>query len=702
MGRTEPAAADPAVAALLELPGVGPRVREKLGRLGIARIDHLLLHLPRDYEDRTRTVPLDQLRPGERCRVEGVVSGARVELYRGRRLRVQLADDTGAALELYFMRFSAFQQEQLVPGARVRCFGEARLWRRALRMFHPEYELLSADAAAGGAEILTPLYPATEGLAQISLRKLIGRALDWAERSRGVLEHSGWEALFLAEGLPGFVEALRRLHEPAAGLRVEDVLAETYPPRQRLILEELLAYQLSFARLRGRAERCRAAPIAGGEELFERLQAQLPFRLTAAQSRVIGEIRADLARPRPMMRLLQGDVGSGKTLVAAAAALQAAAGGRQAALMAPTELLAEQHARNFRGWLEPLDVGFEFLAGSQSRREQQQAKQRLRAHRASVVVGTHALIQEDVAFDRLGLLIIDEQHRFGVHQRLALRRKGEAEDLQPHQLIMTATPIPRSLAMTFYADLDHSVLDELPPGRLPVRTAAMSDRRRDELMARIRAACRDGQQAYWVCTLIEESEVLQCEAAERTWETLRAALPELSVGLVHGRMKVPERERVMAEFQAGRVQLLVATTVVEVGVDVPNASLMVIENAERLGLAQLHQLRGRVGRGRRQSSCVLLYKPPLSEHARTRLQAMRDTADGFEIARRDLRLRGPGQLLGTRQAGEMVFRVADLSRDERQLRRVWGMARDFLRASPAEVDGILARWLGEARRFGAV
>ena len=403
-----------------------------------------------------------------------------------------------------------------------------------------------------------------------------------------------------------------------------------------------------------------------------------------------------------MMRLLQGDVGSGKTLVAAAAALQAAAAGYQAALMAPTELLAEQHARSFRGWLEPLDVGFEFLAGSQSRREQQQAKQRLRAHRASVVVGTHALIQQDVAFDRLGLLIIDEQHRFGVHQRLALRRKGEGDDLAPHQLIMTATPIPRSLAMTFYADLDHSLLDELPPGRLPVRTAAMSDRRRDELTARIRAACRDGQQAYWVCTLIEESEVLQCEAAERTWEILRAALPELSVGLVHGRMKVPERERVMADFQAGRVQLLVATTVVEVGVDVPNASLMVIENAERLGLAQLHQLRGRVGRGRRQSSCVLLYKPPLSESARTRLQAMRDTADGFEIARRDLRLRGPGQLLGTRQAGEMVFRVADLSRDERQLRRVRGMARGFLQASPAEVDGILARWLGEARRFGAV
>ena len=702
MERIEPAAADPAVAALLGLPGIGPRIREKLGRLGIARIDHLLLHLPRDYEDRTRTVPLGELRPGERCRVEGVVLGARVELFRGRRLRVQLEDDAGAALELYFMRFSSFQQEQLAPGARVRCFGEARLWKRSLRMFHPEYELLAADAGAAGPEALTPLYPATEGLAQISLRKLIGRALDWAERHRGALEHAGWEALFRAEGLPGFVEALRQLHAPAAGLRVEEIAAETYPPRQRLILEELLAYQLSFARLRGRAERRRAAPIAGGEELFGRLQAQLPFALTAAQQRVIAEIRADLARPRPMMRLLQGDVGSGKTLVAAAAALQAAAAGRQAALMAPTELLAEQHARNFRGWLEPLGVGFEFLAGSQSRREQQQVKQRLRARRAGVVVGTHALIQEDVAFDRLGLLIIDEQHRFGVHQRLALRRKGEADELQPHQLIMTATPIPRSLAMTFYADLDHSVLDELPPGRLPVRTAAMSDRRRDELMERIRAACRDGQQAYWVCTLIEESEVLQCEADERTWELLRDALPELSVGLVHGRMKVPERERVMAEFQAGRMQLLVATTVVEVGVDVPNASLMVIENAERLGLAQLHQLRGRVGRGRRQSSCVLLYKPPLSEAARTRLQAMRDTGDGFEIARRDLRLRGPGQLLGTRQAGEMVFRVADLSRDERQLRRVRGMARDFLQASPAEVDGILARWLGEARRFGAV
>ena len=702
MTRTDSSTPDPAVAALRALSGVGPRVCEKLARLGITRIDHLLLHLPRTYEDRTQLVSLDALRPGTRCMVEGIVQDARVEFYGGRRLRVKLADDSPGMLELCFMRFSTFQQEQLVPGARVRCFGEVKLWRRTFRMFHPEYELVTPDSPPGAAASLTPVYPATEGLAQISLRKLIRRALEWAEAHPAQLEHPAWEDLFKNQSLPGFTEALRHLHEPDVGLSVESLLSESDPARQRLIVEELTAYHLSFIRLRSRAEHRLADPFSGGDELIRQFLERLPFPLTRAQERVIEEIRQDLARNHPMMRLLQGDVGSGKTIVALVAALCVTASDAQVAVMAPTELLAEQHYRSFWEWLFPLNIPVAFLSSSQTRKRREEEKARIRSHEARIVIGTHALIQEDVSFDRLGLLIIDEQHRFGVHQRLALRRKGEDEKTHPHQLIMTATPIPRSLAMTFYADLDASILDEMPPGRKPVKTAVMAEDRRDELMQRIREACGEGRQAYWVCTLVEESEVLQCEAAESTWNRLRRALPELEVGLIHGRMKAPDKDRVMQRFKNGEVQLLVATTVIEVGVDVPNASLMVIENAERLGLAQLHQLRGRVGRSSEQSSCVLLYKSPLSENARTRIQIMRETNDGFEIARRDLRLRGPGQLLGVRQAGEMVFRVADLSRDEQQLQRVQRIAQDFIRKDPDAVEPIIERWLGDSRNLGSV
>ena len=695
-------APDPAVAALLALPGVGPQIRGKLERLGIFRIDHLLLHLPRAYEDRTRRLPLNALRPGIRCLVEGVVQQARVEFHGGRRLRVKLADDSPGMLELCFMRFSPFQQEQLVPGARVRCFGEVKLWRRSFRMFHPEYELVSSRTPSGPASGLTPVYPATEGLAQISLRKLIRRALDWAESHRMQLEHPVWESLLRGQGLPGFTESLRRLHEPDAGVAMETLLSESDPARKRLIVEELAAYQLSFARLRERAEQRQAQSVTGGDKLIQKLRVRLPFALTRAQDRVIEEIRQDLARPQPMMRLLQGDVGSGKTLVALAAALCVVDSGAQVAVMAPTELLAEQHYRSFWEWLFPLEIQVAFLSSGQTRKQREEEKARIRNHQAPIVIGTHALIQQDVIFDQLGLLIIDEQHRFGVHQRLALRRKGETETTRPHQLIMTATPIPRSLAMTFYADLDSSILDEVPPGRKPVKTAVMADDRREELMQRIRSACRQGRQAYWVCTLVEESEVLQCEAAESSWKRLCQSLPETNVGLVHGRMKAPDKDRVMQRFKNGEIQLLVATTVIEVGVDVPNASLMVVENAERLGLAQLHQLRGRVGRGSQQSSCVLLYKPPLSENARTRIQIMRETTDGFEVARRDLQLRGPGHLLGVRQAGEMVFRVADLSRDENLLDQVCRLAREFIRKDPDAVEGIMERWLGESRNLGSV
>ena len=704
MPRTDSSASDPAApaplaAALRDLSGVGPKILEKLRRLRIERLDHLLLHLPKGYEDRTRLVPLDAVQPGQRCLVEGVVQGARVEYFRGRRLRVQLGDDSLASLELLFMRFTAFQKNQLAPGTRVRCFGEVKLWRRTLRMFHPEYELVTADEPAVAPAALTPLYPATTGLAQVSLRKLIQRALAWAEAHPVALEHPDWERLFRARGLPGFLQALRRLHVPEGE---EGEPGESDPARQRLIMEELAAYLLVFDRLKHKAARQEAAPIAGGEELIQALRAGLPFALTGAQDRVIAELRADLARDQPMMRLLQGDVGSGKTLVAAAAALCAVASDMQVAVMAPTELLAEQHYRCFRAWLEPMQIEVVLLSSSLGRKAKEHAKQRIRAHQARIVVGTHALIQKTVEFDRLGLLIIDEQQRFGVHQRLALRRKGESGALRPHQLIMTATPIPRSLAMTFYGELDSSVLDELPPGRKPVATVAMSDERRSELMLRIREACLGGQQAYWVCTLIEESDVLQCEAATSSWEHLRQTLPELSVGLVHGQMKAADKEQVIRQFRDGAIQLLVATKVIEVGVDVPNASLMVIENAERLGLAQLHQLRGRVGRGARQSTCVLLYKPPLPEAARERIRTMRETTDGFEIARCDLRLRGPGQLLGARQAGEKVFRVADLTRDERLLEDVRRLVREFAQASPAAMDAVIERWLGESRELGSV
>ena len=685
------------------LSGVGPKILEKLERLGIYRLEHLLLHLPRDYEDRTRVTPINQLRPGgDRCQVEGVVVDARVEFFSGqRRLRVKIEDDSGATLELYFMRFNRFQQDKLAIGVAVRCYGEVKLSRRTFRMFHPEFELITLGQAME-SKALTPVYPTTEGLAQVSLRKLIERALVWAWDHREQLELPPWEALFEELRLPGFIEALQCLHTPALGLSLKEIQREDYPSRRRLILEELVAYQISFLQLRARAERRAAEPITGGEELIARLRAQLAFTLTGAQEQVLREIRSDLAREVPMMRLLQGDVGSGKTLVAVMAALCAVAQDIQVAVMAPTELLAKQHYRSFWDWLYPLGIEIAFLSSSQSAAQKQETKVRIQTHQARIVIGTHALIQEDVEFDRLGLLIIDEQHRFGVHQRLALRRKGETEGRLPHQLIMTATPIPRSLAMTFYADLEQSVIGEMPPGRKPVRTVAMSQDRRAEVLERIREVCGHDQQTYWVCTLVEDSEVLQCEAAERTLETLREALPQIEVGLVHGRMKAVEKEQVMQHFKSGKVQLLVATTVIEVGVDVPNATLMVIENAERLGLAQLHQLRGRIGRGQKQSACVLLYRGPLSENAQTRIQAMRETTDGFEIARMDLRLRGPGQLLGSKQAGEMVFRVADLSRDERKLQQVHQLAERIMQQSEPAAEALMVRWLGESRKLGSV
>lgn len=682
------------------LKGVGPRLAVRLQKLGIETVQDLLFHLPARYQDRTRVMPIGALRPGDEAVVQGEVLYSEVQ--RGRRpmLLTRIGDGTGS-LTLRFFHFSAKQQEGLERGQWLRCFGEARRGAVGLEMVHPEYQTVAQDAPAAGEEHLTPVYPTTEGLHQMTLRTLTERALERLEVGAGLQE---WLPAEILEPLrlPTLAEALRYVHRPPPAAPVEQLLAGRHPAQQRLAFEELLAHHLSLRQLRARVERHRAPVLTAPGSLFDGLLLQLPFQLTAAQRRVIAELRNDMARPHPMQRLVQGDVGSGKTLVAAAAVLQAVEAGYQAAVMAPTELLAEQHLKNFSAWLAPLGVSVAAVVGKMSAKTRRARLTQTADGELAVAVGTHALFQDDVSFARLGLIVIDEQHRFGVHQRLALWEKGNDHGLYPHQLIMTATPIPRTLAMAAYADLDCSVIDELPPGRRPVETVVVQENRRDEVVQRIRGACRQGQQAYWVCTLIEESEVLQCQAAENTAALLKEALPELRVGLLHGRMKGAEKEEVMAAFKAGELDLLTATTVIEVGVDVPNASLMVIENAERLGLAQLHQLRGRVGRGTQHSACVLLYRPPLSAQGRERLAVMRRSNDGFEIARRDLELRGPGEVLGTKQSGMLELRIADLLRDQALLPAVERAAGLLLSRHPQRVAPLIRRWLGLGVQFGDV
>ncbi|WP_110650511.1 ATP-dependent DNA helicase RecG [Salinicola peritrichatus] len=688
-------------AAVTTLAGVGEALAGKLSRLGIERVVDLLFHLPLRYQDRTRITPIGTLRAGTEAVVEGEVGAAEVVRGRRRSLLVRLKDGSGI-LSLRFFHFSPAQQQQFVRGAKVRCFGEARAGSTGLEIYHPEYRLIQADSAPVD-EHLTPIYPATEGLAQPRLRALIQQALK--RLTAAPEELPDWLPPTLRERfrLPGLVESLRYLHEPPPDAPQERLSEGRHPAQRRLALEELLAHQLSLRQVRLRIQTDGAPALTGGGHLRARFLTQLPFSLTRAQQRVLDEIGRDLEREVPMLRLVQGDVGSGKTVVAAMAVLSAIAGGCQAAVMAPTEILAEQHFRQFRTWLEPLGIEVGWLAGKLKGKARLDTKAAIADGRAQVVVGTHALFQDDVHFQRLGLAVIDEQHRFGVHQRLALRQKGEAGGLTPHQLIMTATPIPRTLAMSAYADLDLSVIDELPPGRTPVHTVAVPDERRPEVIQRIRNACAEGRQAYWVCTLIEESEALTCQAAEVTRDTLVEALPELNVGLVHGRMKAQEKADVMDAFKRGELDLLVATTVIEVGVDVPNASLMIIENPERLGLSQLHQLRGRVGRGRVDSYCVLLYHPPLSNHSRQRLGILRDTTDGFKVAEKDLELRGPGEVLGTRQTGLAQMKIADLERDRDLLDTVTALAQALLEEAPDAADPLIQRWLGdEAGRYGQV
>jgi len=683
------------------LRGVGPRVAEKLAARGLTTLQDLWLQLPRQYEDRTALTPIRLLQPGVAAQVEGRVEAVERGFRYRPTLRVAIGDDSRATLVLRFFHFRAAQVAQFQPGARVRCYGTPRPGQNGLEIVHPSYRLLDEEADAELGSSLDPVYPAIEGIGPASLRRLIGLALDRLpdEASLELLPRE------LRDGfnLPSLREALLTVHRPAQDADVGALVAGRHPAQRRLALEELLAHHLSLRRQRI-AQQAHAAPVLRKTALATRLRKALPFALTGAQQRVFDEIRADLAKPHPMLRLVQGDVGSGKTVVAALAAMQAVEAGKQAALMAPTELLAEQHLGNLRGWLEPLGVRVAWLAGKVTGRARAKVLEEVASGEAQMVVGTHALMQEGVAFRDLGLAIVDEQHRFGVHQRLALRDKGvggngNGDAIVPHQLVMTATPIPRTLAMAAYADLDVSAIDELPPGRTPVQTVALSAERRPELVERIRRACAEGRQAYWVCTLIDDSDEVIAQAAQSTFEDLSKRLPEVRVGIVHGRMKAADKQATMRAFKEGTIDLLVATTVIEVGVDVPNASLMIIENAERLGLAQLHQLRGRVGRGSAASSCVLLYQSPLSQMARQRLETMRETNDGFVIAEKDLELRGPGELLGTRQTGLAQFRVADLGRDADLLPQVQDIGERLLRESPELAQRIVARWVGGAVRF---
>ncbi|GAA4651430.1 ATP-dependent DNA helicase RecG [Kistimonas scapharcae] len=677
------------------LKGVGAALADKLAKIGIHTLQDLLFHLPLRYQDRTRITPLGTLQFGMDAVIQGTVVAADIVNGRRRSLLCRVQDGTGS-ISLRFYHFSGAQRNAMKRGAIIRCFGEPRRGASGLEMYHPEYRIISDDQTTTVEDTLTPVYPSTEGLTQQRLRTLCSQALGFMHHPDALQEWLPASLLSAYHQWP-LVEAIRYLHNPPPDADVQTMLEGQHPAQHRLAFEELLAHHLSLQKIRYRIRRQEGHPMPARHKLTTQFLEQLPFTPTGAQQRVAKEIGQDLSQSAPMLRLVQGDVGSGKTVVAALAALQAVENDFQAALMAPTEILAEQHYANFSQWLRPLGITVAWLTGKTKGKKREQQLELIRTGEAAVIIGTHALFQEEVTFNRLGLAIIDEQHRFGVHQRLALKEKGHGAT--PHQLIMTATPIPRTLAMSVYSDLDCSVIDELPPGRTPVNTIVISDDRRDQIIGRVRDACLEGRQAYWVCTLIEESEALQCQAAEVTAEKLRELLPELSIGLIHGRMKATEKAEVMEAFKEGHLHLLVATTVIEVGVDVPNASLMIIENPERLGLAQLHQLRGRVGRGKVASHCVLMYHGPLSQQGKERLQVMRDSTDGFVIAEKDLELRGPGEVLGTRQTGMIDFRVADLQRDEQLLDTVKQAASLLMTEHPESIEPLIRRWLPQGDRY---
>ena len=687
---------------LTRLKGVGPRVAEKLARLDIHCIEDLLFHLPLRYEDRTRVVPIGSLRVGDSAVVQGEVQLTEIKYGRKRMLLCHLSDGTGRLL-LRFFHFNAQQKESLARGVELRCYGEVRKGPNSLEMVHPEYRRVDPDAEINQVEeSLTPIYPTTEGLHQLTLRSLSEQALQLLREGQLALSELLPQAILDQNQFPQLAQAIEYIHHPPPDAPVQALLDREHIMQMRLAFEELLAYTCSMRQLRNLTAEHEAVSLPASHKLKPQLLAALPFALTGAQQRVIQEIEHDLQLPQPMQRLVQGDVGSGKTLVAVSALLSAIEAGYQAVMMAPTEILAEQHYKNISQWLTPLGIQVCWLSGKLPTAERRAAMAAIASGEAQVIVGTHALFQEQVMFDHLALVVIDEQHRFGVHQRLALREKGVKQGKYPHQLIMTATPIPRTLTMTVYADLDCSIIDELPPGRKPVETVVIPESRRAEVVHRVKVACEQGRQVYWVCSLIEESEALQCQAAEDTAQTLAVALPQVRVGLVHGRLKPEQKEQVMQQFKQHKLDLLVATTVIEVGVDVPNASLMIIENAERFGLAQLHQLRGRVGRGSQDSACVLMYHGGLSQNARARLAVMRETNDGFVIAKKDLDLRGPGEILGTRQTGMLQLRIADLVKHQDLLPRLQRWTDELVTNQPQLVAQLINRWVGHNQRFAQV
>ena len=680
---------------LTSLSGVGAAIAEKLSRIGIQNVQDLLFHLPMRYEDRTRVTPIADIRPESFATIEGYVQHTEVQFGRRPILSVTLSDGTSKIM-LKFFNFNAGMKNSLATGVRVKAFGEIKRGRYMAEIHHPEYQIIRNNQPLALAETLTPIYSTTEGLKQASLRKMTEQAL-------AVLQNVQVAELLPEQYNPhqySLKEALALLHRPPPSVSAEVLEKGEHPAQKRLIFEELLAHNLAMQQLRLGVKQQYAEPLSYKTDLKQRFLESLPFQPTNAQKRVTEDIERDLAQPSPMMRLVQGDVGSGKTLVAALAALTAIDNGKQVALMAPTEILAEQHANNFANWLRPFGIEVGWLAGKVKGKARNAQLEAIKNGDVQMIIGTHALFQESVEFHDLALIIIDEQHRFGVHQRLTLREKGAKADHYPHQLIMTATPIPRTLAMTVYADLDTSIIDELPPGRTPIKTVVISEDRRPEIVQRVYQACKnEKRQAYWVCTLIDESEVLEAQAAAAIAEDLQRALPNLRIGLVHGRMKSQEKQEIMAEFKAANIDLLVATTVIEVGVDVPNASLMIIENSERLGLAQLHQLRGRVGRGATASHCVLMYKPPLGKISSKRLQVMRDSQDGFYIAEKDLEIRGTGEILGTKQTGSAEFKVANLMRDRKMIPLVQRYAKQIIVENPPLAEALIKRWLNEKAEY---
>jgi len=678
------------------LKGVGAKVAEKLKKLGLVTLQDVIFHLPARYEDRTRIYPMADLHAYLHVSIQGEIMSADIQYGKRRMLLVKVSDGTGS-VTLRFFHFSAAQTKSLAMGNIIRAFGEVRTGKANLEMMHPEYKIVDDPENTSLEESLTPVYPTTEGVRQLTLRSLTEQALK--QLDKGALLELLPNGLY--EQQVSLTDALHIVHRPLPDIIIEDLIEGRHPAQKRLVIEELLAHHLSMLKVRSQSNAEPGIAVQVDEPLKQKFLARLPFEPTGAQARVVGEIERDMQHAQPMMRLIQGDVGSGKTLVAALSSLSAISAGYQVALMAPTELLAEQHTRNFTDWFTPLGINVGWLAGKLKGKARIETLEQLALGQIQMLIGTHAIFQEQVEYKNLAMVIVDEQHRFGVHQRLALRKKGEKLGKYPHQLIMTATPIPRTLAMTAYADLDTSIIDELPPGRTPVTTVVLPDSRRGDVIERVRkAAVEQKRQIYWVCTLIDESEVLQCQAAEDAAIALRTTLTELKVGLVHGRLKAAEKQQVMDDFKQGKLDLLVATTVIEVGVDVPNASLMIIENPERLGLAQLHQLRGRVGRGSVESHCVLLYSGPLSKTASKRLGVLRESTDGFYIAEKDLEIRGPGEILGTKQTGIADLKIADLIRDAALIPEIKNMAEFIWREYPSNSQALINRWLAYKEEYG--